>query len=849
MTRRFSHAPETDRQTAEQLEAVFEHAPTGVALVAADGRLLRANPALARMLGRTVPELLKLRWQDMVHPRDRRGGEVAVRRALAGEGTIDQVFRAHHADGRELVIRVTASVIAGPPRALAVHYEDLTEQLAEATRTQVLAAVASGVSDAVVVTDTEDRIVFVNESAERLYGMARDTLAGRRPAEVILQGDAPGPWRSDQPAIERHRRAGGEEFTAEVTASPVCTDDGTQVGTAAVIRDVTARQAELENAAFMRAVVGAAAEGIIGLDENDVIRVFSPAAERIYGWRAGEIVGRHVWEITPEHLRERTLTLREMLATGETVEREALGLRKDGSAVPIRLNASPIRADDGRYLGAAVIVLDLTIRRRAQREAEQARRLLHHVLDHTPGIISVKDRSGRYQLLNRNGVAALGRAVKDVIGHTDFELYAEEDARRSRAEDLQVLETGEPLVVAREVAAVHGEIRTLLVTKFLIPGADPSEDRVGVVGTDVSEIRRGEADRARLEAIVRAAPDAIMTIDADGRIRSWNPGAERIFGLTADAAIGSSITALVPEAELEREKELRERVLRGELITVRQPALRADGTVFPVEASAAVMVGAEGTPMGIVALVRDISGLIEQELELREHAERLERSNADLEAFAYAASHDLQEPLRSIRLAADALMRSMAGRIDADERGLLGHVETAATRAGAQVDALLRLARVALGHVPPEPVPLDVALEDACNTLRAAIRESGAEIVVRGELPAARMSRAELSLLLQNMLANAIKFHRPGVTPRIEISGAVAGGYVELRIADNGVGLSTQDRTHLFAIFGRGRDDVPGTGMGLAVCQRMVNRRGGSITAHSEGRGKGSEFVLRLPQA
>jgi signal transduction histidine kinase len=253
--------------------------------------------------------------------------------------------------------------------------------------------------------------------------------------------------------------------------------------------------------------------------------------------------------------------------------------------------------------------------------------------------------------------------------------------------------------------------------------------------------------------------------------------------------------------------------------------------------------------MGTVALVRDISDLLEQELELRERAERLERSNADLEAFAYAASHDLQEPLRSIRLAADVLLRSAAERFDEDERGLLGHVETAATRAGAQVDALLRVARVALGQLPQEPVPLDVALQDARNALRAAIRESQAEIEVRGTLPAARVSRAELALLLQNLLTNAIKFRRPDEPPRIAISAAVNGDCVELRVADNGVGMSAEDRAHVFAIFGRGREDVPGTGMGLAVVQRMVNRRGGSIAVHSEGPGRGSEFVLRLPAA
>jgi PAS domain S-box-containing protein len=716
---------------------------SGFALVGADGRFLGVDAALAAILGRSPQQLLTLRWQDLIHPRDLRAAEVAAERVLRTEGSFDQVLRATHAAGPDLILRVMGSVMSGDPPALAIHCEDLTAQLT------------------------------ITAPAERLD--------------------------------------------------------------------------EQESAAFLHAVVDAAAEGIIGIDEHDCIRVFSPAAERLYGWTAAEVIGQPVWMLVPAELAGRARGLRDNLAAGRTVEGETVALRKDGTPTPIRLTASPIRGDDGRYRGAAVTVLDLSDQERAQFEVEQSRQLLHHVMEHAPGVVAVKDHEGRYELLNRLGAAMLGKEPADVIGCTDFDLYAEADARLSREEDRRVLETGEPLIVTRDVAFADGEIRPLLITKFPIPGARGA--RVGVVATDVTEIRRGRVDRARLEALVRAAPDAIVTTDLDARIRSWNPGAERMFGLSAEEAVGQSADILLPAHELARERDLRARINAGEVLTFRLAARRANGEAFPVEASAAPLIGSEGEHLGTVALVRDISDLLEQELELRERAERLERSNADLEAFAYAASHDLQEPLRSIRLAADVLLRSTAERIDDDERGLLGHVETAATRAGAQVDALLRVARVALGQMPQEPVPLDVALQDARNALRAAIRESEAEIDVHGPLPAARVSRAELALLLQNLLTNAIKFRRPEEPPRIDISAAVNGDCVELHVADNGVGMSADDRAHVFAIFGRGRADVPGTGMGLAVVQRMVNRRGGSIAVHSEGPGRGSEFVLRLPAA
>jgi PAS domain S-box-containing protein len=853
MTRRFTPAG-TPPHIAEQLEAVFMHAPSGVALVAADGTFLRVNPALERMLGRPADELLQLRWQDLVNPRDVRAGQAAGLGATSGE-SFDEVFRVRHADGRELVLRVSGNAVAtqeGDAPAFAVHYEDLTEQLAEARRTQVLAAVAAGVSDAVVVIDHEGRIVFVNEAAERLYGAEHEALTGRDAGEALLHADAAGetaPWTPGEHVVETHRKADGSRFLAEVSPSAVRAPDGTRVATAGVIRDVTARLEELEGAAFMRTVVDSAAEGIIGLDERNEIRIFSPAAERIYGWTADEVIGKPGAMLAPEHLEDRVRNLREGLRAGRTVQRESEALRKDGTVAPIMLTASPFHDADGEYRGTAITVLDLSERQRARREAQQTRVLLQHLIDYAPGMISVKDQDGRYMLINRQGAAMIGRDAADAIGRTDFDFYPEPDARESNDEDRRVIETGEPLIAARDIELPDGSVRPFLITKFAIPGSEPGEAHVGVVATDVTDLRRGQADRARLEALVRAAPDAIVTSDLDGVIRSWNPGAEAIFGLRAEEAVGQPIAILVPEHEREHARELRERVHAGEMLTVRIAALRADGTIFPAEASAAPLVGIEGTHLGLVALVRDISELMEKELELRDRAAQLERSNTDLERFAYAASHDLQEPLRSIRLSADVLVRSAKERLDEDERALLDHVEAAAERAGAQVSALLRLARVALGREPQEPVPLDLALEDAVNALRAAIRESGAQVDAPAPLPSATMPRAELALLLQNLIANAIKFRRPDVPPRITISGTVQDDCVELRVEDNGIGLSADDRAQVFGIFGRGRQDVPGTGMGLAVCQRMVRRRGGSIAALSEGPGKGSVFVLRLPAA
>jgi signal transduction histidine kinase len=246
-------------------------------------------------------------------------------------------------------------------------------------------------------------------------------------------------------------------------------------------------------------------------------------------------------------------------------------------------------------------------------------------------------------------------------------------------------------------------------------------------------------------------------------------------------------------------------------------------------------------------MIRDITDLVQAEEELRERATLLERSNADLERFAYAASHDLQEPLNSIRLSAGAVIEAARDRLDADERELMEHIDEAARRLSGQVRGLMEVAQVALGRESAEQVSLEVAIKDAIDALRAAALECGAEIEVQQPLPDVEVPRTELSAVLQNVISNAIKYRRDGVTPRIVIVAERGDAIIEVRVADNGLGLSDAELDRIFGLFERGASELPGTGMGLAVARRMLERLGGTILARSPGRGQGSEFTVLVP--
>jgi PAS domain S-box-containing protein len=474
------------------------------------------------------------------------------------------------------------------------------------------------------------------------------------------------------------------------------------------------------------------------------------------------------------------------------------------------------------------------------------------VFEHAPAGVALLDRDGRFLRVNPALARIVGRPPEELLMHCWQELIHPDDLQRAEAAVAAAMAGADQLEEIVRAPRPDGQEREVRVTARAVGGSPGNRAVLVAHYEDVTESRaheRGMRNMARrMAALVEAAPDAIVIRDGDGTIATWNPAAEAMFGRSADTVVGRRYEdVVIAEQDLERYRGMHARVLAGETLTVLLRARRADGTPFPAQVSAAPLMDAEGA-MGTVAIICDITDLVAAEGELAAHAERLERSNSDLEAFAYAASHDLQEPLRSIALATDAVLRAAGDRLDDDERQLLAYVDEAATSMGDRVDALLQVARVRHGAAPDDAGAVEEAVEDALDGLRAAITEADADIDVRRPLPAVPLPRGELALVLQNLIANAIKYRRPGERPQVTVSGTEHDGYAELEVSDEGVGLAEADRDRIFQPFQRAESGVEGVGLGLAVVQRIAERRDGTVSVASEGPGRGARFTLRVPR-
>jgi len=439
----------------------------------------------------------------------------------------------------------------------------------------------------------------------------------------------------------------------------------------------------------------------------------------------------------------------------------------------------------------------------------------------------------------------VGRNFDEIIHILREKEFADEIVRVFR----HTLETGESVITPERVEywADRGvtEYYEWRLNRILLP-----DGRFGVVCyfRDISDRKRAEQNANLLASIIESSDDAIVSKDLNGTIMSWNRGAERLFGYTSAEAIGQSIAILIPPDRLDEEPEILDRLRRGERVdhfeTIR---LRKDGLGLNISLTISPVKDADGRIVGASKVARDITDRVRHEQALQEANAALKRANADLQHFAYSASHDLQEPLRMVAAYSELLKERFGGKL-----GPLGEQYIGYTIQGAlRMESLLRDLRTytqasTLEQQPKEDLDAGVILEKALANLAIAINDSGASISSIA-LPRIRMYEFQLEQVFQNLIANAIHY-RSSDPPRISIAAERQGDHWLFSVRDNGVGIEPQFKEQIFGVFKRLHSGAkyPGTGLGLAICQRIIERCGGHIWVESE-RGKGSTFYFTVP--
>ena len=424
-----------------------------------------------------------------------------------------------------------------------------------------------------------------------------------------------------------------------------------------------------------------------------------------------------------------------------------------------------------------------------------------------------------------------------------------------------------PVTVAGDVAAV--------LEFFSDRAQDPDPDllkTMASIGTQLGRVvERQHAEEAlraseeRYRTLVESAVDAIITSGYDGIIREWNRGAEAMFGYAREEAVGRPLTMMMPlryrqlhESGMQRYRETATPHVIGR--TVELHGLRSDGQEFPVELSLSRW-QASGEDF-FTGIIRDVTERHAASAALRRSKHSLERSNArlrernqQLQEFAYAASHDLQEPLRKIAIFSELVRADYGSRLGRAGRAHLERIADAAGRMSALVRDLLAYSHVSTRGRAFSAVDLRNVVRDVQHDLEVLLSESGGTVAMEG-LATVEADPVQMRQLFQNLISNGLKFRRPGVPPVVRISTSIIQRNQDdgppqevcaVRVEDNGIGFEEKYAERIFSPFQRlhTREEYSGTGIGLALCLRIVERHRGRIRARgTPGEGTTIEIVL-----
>lgn len=416
-----------------------------------------------------------------------------------------------------------------------------------------------------------------------------------------------------------------------------------------------------------------------------------------------------------------------------------------------------------------------------------------------------------------------------------------------------------PVYVAEAFIKVPTAIISLITAAVLLrvlPDAlrAPSPEELAA---EAQEARETAQRLQMFESMVKGIQDyAIYMLDVDGKIASWNPGAESFKGYKEEEVIGKHFSIFYTNKDLEN--DLPKQALNTALETGRFEGqgwrIRKDGSRFWAHAILDTLRDEQGVPIGFAKITRDVTEQRNTEMQMRTMMENLKASNKDLEQFSFIASHDLNEPLRKIMAFGDILEEEIPNITD-DGKQYLGYIKSGAERMRDLLTSLLSYSRVTTRGNEFEDVNLADVIDNVKDDLQILIDENNATLEVQAELPTLPGDRSQIRQVIQNIVQNAIRYRKDDVAPHIRISAEripptsqYVGGAWQIIIEDNGQGFEPKYKERIFEVFQRldAKTEQSGTGMGLAICKRVCERHGGRIWADSEP-GKGAKFVIELP--
>ncbi|MCU1267863.1 MAG: Aerobic respiration control sensor protein ArcB [Acidobacteria bacterium] len=703
-------------------------------------------------------------------------------------------------------------------------------------------------------------------------------------------------------------RKDGSRFPAVVSVTALRDAQDAIIGYLLIGTDNTARkQAEealLKAGALQNAIFNSANFSSIATDAKGVIQIFNVGAERMLGYAADEVVNK----ITPADISDPqevivraealSIELGTQIAPGfeALVFKASRGIediyeltyfRKDGSRFPAVVSITALRDAQDAIIGYLLIGTDNTARKQAEEALLKAGALQSAIFNSANFSSIATDAKGVIQIFNVGAERMLGYTAAEVTNKITPADISDPQEVIARAKALSV-ELGTPIAPGFEALVFKAsrgiediyELTYIRKDGSRFPAVvsvtalrDPQGGIIGylLIGTDNTARKQIEAEQRQLgqrlrdhqfytRSLFEANIDALMTTDPAGIITDINKPMEALTGCTRDELIGAPFKNYFTDED--RAEAGIKLVLSNKKVTNYELTARdRDGKETVVSYNATTFYDRDRRLQGVFAAARDVTDRKRVEEKLKLYSDKLERSNRELQDFAQVASHDLQEPLRKILSFGDRLKTKVSASLDEDSHDYLQRMCNAAARMQTLITDLMSFSRVEIKGQAFVPTDLAMIAREVTADLETRIEQAGGRVEI-GELPTIDADPMQMRQLLQNLIGNSLKYFRAGLPPIVRIScqkpdarrpelldeSGRARQSCQISVSDNGIGFDEKYLDRIFTVFQRlhKKGEYEGTGIGLAICRKIVDRHGGTITARSTP-GQGATFLVSLP--
>jgi PAS domain S-box-containing protein len=739
----------------------------------------------------------------------------------------------------------------------------------------------AGVRDyAIFLLDRDGYVRSWNVGAERIKGYRPEEIIGHHFSQFYAKEAVTSGWPAHELSVaaatgrfedEGWRvRKDGSRFWANVVITALKDDAGGLRGFLKITRDMTDRKQgeeklRLSEERFRLMIEGVKDYAVFMLDSQGRVATWNEGAQRINGYKADEIIGCHFSQFYPKEAVDRGWPDEELrlAARDGRLEDEGWRVRKDGTTFWANVIITALRDSSGKLVGFVKVTRDLSERRQAEENArrllqeeaarkaaeaaaeeiERQREQLQVTLKSIGDAVIVTDQHGIITFVNPvaakltgwEPTAAIGRPVDQV-----FRLVNEETREPIQNPVSRVLREGIVLGLENHSALVTRDGREIPVADSAAPIRARKDVVLGtvLVFRDVTEARRAMDTRLQLAAIVESSDDAIIGQALDGRIATWNKGAERLYGYTADEIVGKPLSVLIPADQPDELPDIIERIKRGEYIehyeTVR---VRKDGRRVDVSLTISPIRDSAGKVVAASKIARDITARTEEDRRKNE--------------FLALLAHELRNPMAPLRNGLQ-VMRIAGGDRHAVKQARV-MMERQLQHLVRLVDDLLDVSRISRGKLVlrKERLTIGALVTHALELCESVVKQSGDELAVT--LPDDSVyvdaDKTRMAQTICNLVNNAVKYSDRG--SKIWLSAKREGEQAVIRVRDTGIGIPADMLPKVFDLFWQVDRSLEksqgGLGVGLTIVKRLVELHGGTVEAHSEGYGMGSEFVICLP--